>query len=121
MDSLKDIVFKFLRLENLVSHLSGYVESRIALVKLEIREELAHTMAKAIVALVLAMFGFLVLLFLSIGLAEFLNQYFIGSFGGYLIVAGLYAVVFTILLIFRSSFLHSFEKQLIEIFRKKGK
>ena len=41
MDKIKDSIFKFLRLDNLVENLSGYVETRIELVKLEVREEIA--------------------------------------------------------------------------------
>lgn len=119
MDNLKDFLFKFLRLENLVNHLSGYVESRIALVKLEIREELAHSLSKAIIMMILLLFGFLFLLFLSLALAHYLNLYFEDDYAGYLLVGGTYGLIFIVLLVFRKSFLHSFEKQLLEIIRKK--
>jgi hypothetical protein len=121
MDNIKDFLFKFLRLENLVSHLSGYVESRIALVKLEIREEVAHGISKGITALVLMLLAFLFLLFLSLGVAHFLNRYFEDDFAGYFLVGGFYGLVFLILVIFRENFLHSFEKKLLEIIRKKEK
>lgn len=120
MDNIKDFLFKFLRLENLVNHLSGYVESRIALVKLEIREEVAHAVSKGIAALVLMLLAFLFLLFLSLGLAHFLNRHFEDDFAGYFIVGGFYGLVFLVLIVFRKNFLHTFENKLLELIRKKG-
>ncbi len=119
MDNIKDYILKFLRLESVVEHLSGYVESKVALVKMEIREEVAHVIAKGIIAMVLLLFGFMFLLFLSIGVAHYVNIYFEGAYAGFLLVGGFYGLVFLMLVIFRKSFLHSFEKKIIESIRKK--
>lgn len=119
MDSIKDYIVKFLRLENLVDHLSGYVETKVALVKMEIREEVAHALSRGLVSLVVMLFGFLFLLFLSIGVAQYINTFFEGEYVGYWIVGGFFGFVFAILLIFKKSILHSLEKRLIEMIRKK--
>lgn len=47
MEGIKDTLFKFLRLDNLVDNLSGYLETRLALFKIEVREEIAHVLAQA--------------------------------------------------------------------------
>ncbi|MFZ5999868.1 MAG: phage holin family protein [Bacteroidota bacterium] len=119
MDNVKDYIFKFLRLENLVSSLTGYVETKVALVKMEIREEVAHVVSKGIVMLVLSLFGFLFLLFASIGIAKYLNTFFEGDYAGFLIVGGFFGLLLLIIVLFKNTFLHAFEKQIKENFRKK--
>lgn len=121
MEKLKDTIFKFLRLDGLVGHLSGYMEARIELLKIEIREDVAKTLANAMIFGVVFFFGFMFMIFFSIGLAHFLNQYFNESFIGYWIVAGLYLVGFLIFLTFKKSILKNFEKHLAEKIKHKEK
>jgi len=121
MDNLKDKIFKFLRLDNLVEHMSGYVENRLELYKLEIREDVAKILSKAIIYCVLAVFGMLCLLFFSIGLAHFLNRYFTDEYAGYWIVAGLYGVAFLSFLVFRKVIDRNFEKHFVELIKRKAK
>jgi Putative Actinobacterial Holin-X, holin superfamily III len=119
MDNIKDTIFKFLRLDNLMEHLSGYVETKVALAKLEIREEVAHVVARGIISLIVLLFGLLFLVFLSLALARYLNTLFANEFAGYLIVGGAFGLIFLILLTFRKSILHSLEKKLKEVIGKK--
>lgn len=119
MDNIKDIIFKFLRLDNLMDHLSGYVEAKVALVKLEVREEVAHVVSKGIITLLVSLFGLLFLLFLSLALARYLNTIFADDYTGYLVVGGFFGVVFLMLILFRKNILHSLEKKLKEAIRKK--
>jgi hypothetical protein len=42
MEGIKDTIFKFLRLDNLVDNLSGYLETRLELFKVEVREDVAR-------------------------------------------------------------------------------
>jgi len=46
---IKDTLFKFLRLDNLFSHLTGFVETQAALLKMEVREEVAKILARGLV------------------------------------------------------------------------
>ncbi|MEK6782930.1 MAG: phage holin family protein [Bacteroidota bacterium] len=119
MEKLKDIIFKFLRLDGIFSHLSGYLEARIELLKMEIREDLAKVLAKAMIFGIIFFFGFMFMIFLSIGLAHFLNQYFSESYIGFWIVAGLYLAVFLIFMIFQKNILHNLEKHLSELIKRK--
>src|SRR6185436_7333409 len=70
MEKLKEILLKFFKLDSIVGNLTGYVESRVALVKMEIREEVASVLSRALIIIVMFLIGFLVVLFLSVGLAE---------------------------------------------------
>lgn len=87
MEGIKDSIFKFLRLDNLVENLKGYVETHIELLKIEIREDVAKVLAKALMVLIVVFLALIFLLFLSIGLAHYLNNFFEKSQIGYWIVA----------------------------------
>ena len=90
-------IFRFLKLDKLANNLTKFVENRVELLKLEIREEAAETGAKL---LILAVFGILFLfftIFLSFFLSDYLNLVLQSRFWGYGIVSGFY--LFLILLL----------------------
>jgi uncharacterized membrane protein YqjE len=119
MDKLKDTIFKFLRLDGLFNHLSGYVEARIELLKIEIREDLAKALARVMIYGVIFFFGFMFMIFFSLGLAHFLNQYFSETYVGYWLVAGLYLVGLLIFSFFKKGILSNFEKNLLDLIKSK--
>jgi len=118
---VKDSIFKFLRLDNLVSSFSGYVETRLQLYKMEIRDDVNKALSKALVYAVLGFFAFLFLIFFSIGLAHFINYFMTASFAGYWIVAGIYGVAFMLVIIFRKQLDANFEKKFSEMTKRKEK
>ena len=89
-------LFKLLKLDNLIEHLSGYVEDKIDLVKIELKEELALAIAKIIITMVMVVFVLFALLFASITLAIYLNTLLQSNLAGYGIVASFYLVLFII-------------------------
>ena len=121
MENIKDKILKFLRLDNIIDNASGYVEARLELYKMEIREDMARLLAKALVYMIIGLFGFLLLVFFSIGLAQFLNGYFEKGYAGYWIVASIYGVVVLVFLLFRNDFLRWFEKHFLTVIKKKNK
>lgn len=120
MDSIKDRILKFLRLDGIINNLSGYVETRVALVKIEIREEVAAILSKALMVMVVSMIGFLCLLFLCIGLANYLNVVLESEFGGYMIIALFFGLLLVILLGFRKAFFRLLGKQFEEMIKQKN-
>jgi uncharacterized membrane protein YqjE len=114
MEKIKDSIFKFLRLDNLVENLSGYFETRVELVKMEIREEIASVISHGLMIGVLFLLGLLFLVFLSVGAAIYLNGYLNNSFTGFWIVSGIYGVSGLVIGLFRKSIGHFFERYLIE-------
>lgn len=110
MDGIKDTIFKLLRIDNLVDNLSGYVDARVKLLKIEIKEDVAKIMAKGLVQASIILVALLFLFFISFGIAEFLNIYFENAFKGYLIVSGLYFLLFIVLIIFRKNIYANFER-----------
>ena len=59
MENLKAKIFKLLRLDNLIDNLSGYVEKRLELYKLEITEDLVKVLSKALIYGFMAILGML--------------------------------------------------------------
>ena len=106
---------------HLSQHLTGYVETRIALLKVEIREDMAKAIARGMVMVALFFMAFLFLVFFSIGLAQFINTFFEYAYAGYWIVAGIYAFFFLLLLIFKKNIYRYFEEHFSEMIKRKEK
>ena len=63
MEGIKEAIFKLLRIDNLVDNISGYVENRVKLLKLEIREDVANVLSKGLVHTFIFLFAFFFLIF----------------------------------------------------------
>lgn len=117
---LKDTLLKFLKMDSLIENITGYVEARIELMKIEIKEEVAKGLAKALVFIViLAVFTLFVML-ISVAVALKVGEY-VGMFGGFAIVAGFYLLLVLLLSLFRESIIEKLEKQLEGVMKKKKK
>lgn len=121
MSKISESIFKFLHLDNLVQHLNNYVEARIELIKVEIREDLSKVVAGGLMIITLFFIGFLFLIFFSVGLAYFLNQFFEGPYGGYWSVAAIYGATFLLLLVFKRNIYNYCERQFSELIKRKEK
>ena len=117
---LKDTILKFLKLDGFIDSLMGYVETRVELLKIEIKEDLAKSMAKVALILVLAFSFTVFVLFMSVSLAFWIAQS-VGTVGGFAAVGGFYFTLAIILVLLRKPLSHSLEKKLIEIFKHKKK
>jgi len=120
MEKLKEILLKFFKLDSIVENLNGYLESRVALVKMEIREEIANVMSRGLIILIMFLTAFLFILFMSVGLAEYLNMQFGGRHLGFISVGGLYGLILLFMIVFRKSLLKAFEKKFTGLIRNKG-
>jgi uncharacterized membrane protein YqjE len=107
-------IFKFLRLDNLIDSLSGYVETRLELLKLEVREEIIRVVSYGLMVGVCFLLGLLFLIFFSIGLANYLSDYYGTTFTGYWIVSGAYAVICVIIILVRKNISRFIESHLKE-------
>ncbi len=121
MEKFSETILKFLRLDNFVHNITGYVEARIELMKVEIREDVSKAVARGLVSIALTLIGFMFLAFFSVGLAHFINAFFDKPYVGYWSVAGLYALLFLVLMLFRRSIYQYFESQLAELIKRKAK
>jgi uncharacterized membrane protein YqjE len=117
---LKDSILKFLKLDTLIEHLTGFVETRIELMKLEIKEEVAKAMARVLILGILIAVFTLFIMLMSMAVAFKIGES-LGLFGGFAIVAGFYLLVGVLLVTMRESIRETLEKQLGEIMKKKKK
>lgn len=107
----KDVILKFLKLEGLINNLTGYLETRVELLKIEVKEEVAKLLSKTVIGLLLAFVLFFFLILLSFALSYYLGLY-VGVVGGFLIVSSFYLLVGILVFIFRHDITTIIEKQL---------
>lgn len=117
MEKIKDRILKFLHLDEIINNLSGYVEARVGLIKVEIREEVAGILSRGLMIMVFFLVGFMFFLFLSFGLANYLNTVLESAFAGYMIIALFFGLLLGLLLVFRKSFFKMIGKQFAELIR----
>lgn len=115
---LKDTILKFLKLDGLVNNLTGYVESRIELMKYEVKEDIAKAIAKAAIYVLLMLLTAFFLLFASVAAAHKIAES-LGSFAGFAIVAGFYLLLLLLLIALREPIGKSVEKKLKNIITQK--
>lgn len=117
---LKDTLLKFFKLDGLIDNLTGYVEARIELMKLELKEDLAHGLARMVFMLTVTVIMALFVLLISVAAAFKLSET-LGNFAGFSIVAGVYLVLALGLIAMRKPITESLEKKLAERMQKKKK
>lgn len=84
---------KLFNIDKLVENLTGYIETKIELVQLDVKEELIQIVAKALAYSIISLFGILALVFISLGLGALLNDYLQSSYQGYLILGLFYLIL----------------------------
>lgn len=93
-------ILKLLKLDSLFDSVSAYIEARIALVKLEIKEEIAGVMARVLMALMLFFTFSMFFMFLNLGLALYINILFPEyPFVGFLLISAFYLLILLVLII----------------------
>ncbi len=119
MERIKDTLIKLLHLDTLVENLSGYVETRVQLLKIEIREDVAKVLARGLVHAVILLFGFLFFLFFSLGLAQYISSLFSDTYTGYWIVSGFHLLMFLVFWAVRTGAGSAFEKYFSTMIKRK--
>ena len=115
---LKDTLLKFLKLDGLLNHLSEYIETRIELIKIELKEDIAHAISKMTIALIQGALLTLFILFVSVSLAYILAEH-VGVYGGFAIVAGFYLLLMLILIIFKEPITRKLDHEIKKTFKRK--
>ena len=118
-NSILESLAKFFKLDSLKENLTGYVDARVQLLKLEVREDIAKVVTRALVFSVIIFLGSLFIIFFSLGLSIFINQYFKQSYTGFWIVGGFYLVLFILSLAFKKQLFHKLEHLFTERLKNK--
>jgi hypothetical protein len=115
-------ILKLLKLDSLFESLSAYVEARIALIKLEIKEEIAGVMARALMALMLLFTFSMFFLFLNLGIAFYINSLFPEyPYMGFILISAFYLFILIVLIVLKKTIGLDkiIEDKAIEILQKK--
>ena len=86
-------ISKFLKLDKVMDNITGYVETRLKIFKLEAKEEVSLGLAKMIQIVLLALFFIFFLLFASLALSFYFSSLLESFALGFLMVALLYAII----------------------------
>jgi len=84
---------KLFDFDKLVASLTGFIETKVEIIKLDVEEEVKKVVAKAVIFVFIGIGAGLALFFLSMGLATLLNTLLGKPYIGYGIVAGIYLLL----------------------------
>ncbi|BDD00357.1 phage holin family protein [Persicobacter psychrovividus] len=87
-------------IESLVHNLTSFVETRVELAKLQVGEQAAYIISKALIFIALIAILSLFFLFATIALGYFLNALLDSRYLGFVIIAGTY-LLFGVILIWK--------------------
>ena len=115
---LRDSIAKFFKVDSFISNLTGYVETRIELLKVEAKEELSKGLSHVLVFLLMAFVFSLVIVFISFGVAWKISEH-LGGLAGFGIVAGFYLLAGIGLVMYRETLGKKIEKKITAILNKR--
>lgn len=115
---IRDSLAKFFKVDSLISNLTGYVETRVEILKIEAKEEISKQAANAVVYGAMGFVFALVLLFFSVAIALTIGKA-LGNFAGFSIVAGFYLILGIVLLLNREKLIKTIEKKISLKLKKK--
>lgn len=87
------------RNDSLIGNLTGYLDTRIDLVRLEIQQKVSSIFVSTIHGVTMAMLGLMFLIFVSIFAGLALNSALSSSYWGFGVVAGFYLVLLVLVLV----------------------
>jgi len=114
----KESILKFLKLESLVENLTGYVETRIELTKMEIKEDIAKGVSKILLFMLMGAVFTLFIVLISVAIAHLIAKS-IGPFGGFAVVAAFYLLLSILLFAFRETISQRLQEYFVQIMKKK--
>lgn len=84
---------KLFDLDKILETLTGYIETKIELLKLDAQEELSTLIAKLVTLSLIAACAFLAIGLLSFGLANLINYHLGSPYLGFVAIGGLYLIL----------------------------
>ena len=89
-------LFSFLHVDSIVKNLTGLVENRVELFKIEFKEDAAKAGAKIIVILISLISSFMAILFISFGFGFALGEWLDNTMVGFVLIGGFYVLILVI-------------------------
>ncbi|MEM8565005.1 MAG: phage holin family protein [Bacteroidota bacterium] len=117
----KKSILSFLKLDSIVDRLLKLVESKIEIAKIEIKKDLSHFLAKALVMAILIALGLIFFLFLNLALGFLISAWIGDTYSGFLIISAVYFLLFILFLVAKNymNIEARIEKKLGEAFKEK--
>ncbi len=115
----KDTLSKFFKLDTIIENLTGLVETRVELLKVEARENISKALAQAVTYLFILFVAALFITFFSIAIALVVSERF-GNFAGFWAVGALYLIIGLILWFSRDKIVARLEARFSFMFKKKN-
>lgn len=94
-------LFSLFNIDSIFDNLSGFVEKKIALYKIELKEDAATVGAKLVILAILSLSLFMIILFISLAGAISVNLMLKSEYLGFVLVSGFYVVLFAIFGLFQ--------------------
>lgn len=94
-------------INNIIDAIKRYINIEIDLVKLEARENFVEVLSSMIIFMLFMALGLMLLLFLSLAAAFYLNEVCGSSYLGFLIVTAFYLLLTIVLLLFKDQLVTS--------------
>ncbi len=104
---------------NVIDNVKALVDTRLQIIKLEVKDDLSKAIANALISLVLAGLILFTLMLVSIAVSIYFGQLVDNYVYGFLITASIYLLLFLLLLILRNKIglKEYFEKELNKLFK----
>lgn len=99
----KGKILKLLKLDKLFLNLTGYIETQVELVKLDLKDQAAESIQKLIQVIIIMLFAFIFIVFLSIAAAIGINVITGSKVIGYLSIALVYLIILLIFVFDKNS------------------
>src|SRR6185437_11524364 len=96
---MENSFLKFFKLDSIIEHIKGYVETRIQLFKIEVAEKAARILTSLFFVILLSFSFLMLIIFTSLALGNYLNTLFQNSYMGFAILALFYFIMVIILAI----------------------
>jgi len=100
--SEKKGLLNFLKLDSIIENLSGYVENKLEILKIELKEDGAYLASRLILLIFLCTLAFVILLFLSLAAGIVINLWLSSSYLGFIIIGGFYLLLLVLIIIFKN-------------------
>jgi len=100
--SEKKGLLNFLKLDSIIENLSGYVENKLEILKIELKVDAAYLASRLILLIFLFTLAFIILLFLSLAAGIVINLWLGSSYLGFLVIGGFYLLLLVVIIIFKN-------------------
>jgi hypothetical protein len=106
-----------LKIEDVVDNVTGYVESRIEVIKLDVKDQATEIGTATLVFGLVCFVGLMILGMLSVALALYLGSVLASFALGFVLVAGLYLLLAIGLLLSKDKLHRAIEKQVFPTYK----